>query len=452
MTRTLILPRAVVTMDSEDRFLPGGGILIEGNAIARVLSAAEVSTRRMDADVVVVDAQDLVALPGFVQTHVHLCQTLFRGLAEDMELLDWLQTRIFPYEAAHTAASMYASARIGIAELIRGGTTTIMDMGSIHHEEEVVRAITETGLRAFVGKAMMDLNAMHPPFKESTEEALRSSLHQARQWHGSADGRIRYAVAPRFVLSCTDELLRGAYAMTADFPGMLFHTHASENRHELEAVRARCGMDNVAYFDHIGVLHANTCLAHCVWLNEEEIAAMRERNASVLHCPSSNLKLGSGIADIPRFVSEGIRVSLGADGAPCNNRLDMFSEMHLASLIQKPGYGPTAMPAYAVLRMATAGGAAALGIAEETGSIAAGKRADIMLLDLQRPWSSPAGETLDALAATIVHACTADNVHSVLIDGRWVYRNREYTSLDADLAVHDGAKELHSLLKRVATS
>lgn len=449
MTTTLILPQAVMTMDAQDTFLPGGGVLVEGRTITRVFSAADIGGQLPHADAVL-SVPDLVLLPGFVQTHVHLCQTLFRGHAEDLELLDWLQARIFPFEAAHSAASMYASARIGIAELFRGGTTTIMDMGSIHHEEEVVRAITESGMRAFVGKAMMDVNTMYPPFKEPTAEAVRSTLYQARQWHGSADGRIRYAVAPRFILSCTDELLRDAYAMTADFPGMLFHTHASENRHELDAVRERCGMDNVAYFDRIGILHANTCLTHCVWLNDDEFRAIRERNASVLHCPSSNLKLGSGIADIPRMMTEGIRVSLGADGAPCNNRLDMFTEMHLAALIQKPGYGPTAMPAQAVLRMATTGGAAALGIDEETGSIAAGKRADILLLDLHQPWSSPAGSTFDQLAATIVHACTPDNVHSVMVDGQWVYRNREYATLDASRAMHDGSRELKALMNRAA--
>lgn len=451
MTTTLIVPRAVMTMDSDDRLVHGGAILVEGRTITQVLSAGELSARRPEVDVVV-EAGELVALPGFIQTHVHLCQTLFRGLAEDLELLDWLQSKIFPFEAAHTSSSMYASARIGIAELIRGGTTTIMDMGSVHHEEEVVRAITETGLRAFVGKAMMDINTMHPPLKESTNEALRSTLRQAEQWHGSAGGRIRYAVAPRFILSCTDALLRDAHAMTAGFAGMLFHTHASENRHELEAVRARCGMDNVAYFDHLGILQSNTCLAHCVWLNDDEIAAMRERDACVLHCPSSNLKLGSGIADIPRYLHEGIRVSLGADGAPCNNRLDMFAEMHLAALIQKPGYGPTAMPARTVLKMATAGGAAALGIERETGSIVPGKRADIILLDLRRPWSAPVTETQDALAATIVHACSPDNVHSVMIDGQWVYRQREHTMLDVDRAIYDADTELRTLLQRANVS
>jgi 5-methylthioadenosine/S-adenosylhomocysteine deaminase len=448
---TLILTRAVMTIDDEDRVIPGGGVLVGDRTILQVLTADDLVRQRPDADVVI-DAGDLVILPGFVQTHVHLCQTIFRGLAEDVGLLDWLQSRIFPFEAAHSAASMYASARIGIAELIRGGTTTIMDMGSIHHEEEVVRAVMESGLRAFIGKAMMDVNSMHPPLKEPTREALKSTLAQARQWHGSADGRIRYAVAPRFILSCTDELLREAYAMTADFPGMLFHTHASENRHELEAVRVRCGMDNVAYFDHIGILHANTCLAHCIWLNDDEVMAMRERNACVLHCPSSNLKLGSGIADVPRFMHEGIRVSLGADGAPCNNRLDMFSEMHLAALIQKPGYGPTAMPARAVLRMATAGGAAALGLDGEIGSIVPGKRADLVLLNLQYPWSAPVIATVDPLASVIVHSCTPANVHSVMIDGRWVYRGHDYLSLDVDRALHEGEHELRSLLNRVSTS
>jgi 5-methylthioadenosine/S-adenosylhomocysteine deaminase len=451
MKRTLIYPRTILTMDAQDRMVQGGAILVEGQSISRVLTPAEISVERPVCDDVV-DAGNLVALPGFVQTHIHLCQTLFRGLAEDVELLDWLQGKIFPFEAAHTASSMYSSARVGIAELIRGGTTTIMDMGSIHHEEEVVRALTETGLRAFVGKAMMDLNPMHPSLKEPTKEAVQSTLHQASLWHGSASGRIRYAVAPRFILSCSDTLLREAYAMTADFPGMLFHTHASENRHELEAVHARCGMDNVEYFGHLDILQSNTCLAHCIWLNEDEVAAMRDRDVRVLHCPSSNLKLGSGIADVPGLLNANIKVALGADGAPCNNRLDMFTEMHLAALIQKPGYGPTAMPARNVLRMATAGGATVLGIEHETGSLVPGKRADLMLLDLQKPWSSPATETPDALASMIVHGCTPENVHSVMIDGQWVYRHHEHLTLDVDRALADAQTELRTLLQRAALS
>jgi 5-methylthioadenosine/S-adenosylhomocysteine deaminase len=451
MKRTLILPGTVVTMDESDSVLHGGAILVEGRNIVRLFTADELAAHPPEADTAI-DARNFVVIPGFVQTHVHLCQTLFRGLAEDVELLDWLKDKIFPFEAAHSASSMYASARLGIAELFRGGTTTIMDMGSVHHEEDVVRAVLEMGMRAFVGKSMMDINELYPPLKETTATSLELTLDQARTWHGMEDGRIRYAVAPRFILSCSDRLLREAYAMTADFPGMLFHTHASENRHELEAVRARCSMDNVAYFDHLGILQKNTCLAHCIWLNEEEVAMMRDRNASVLHCPSSNLKLGSGIADTPRFMREGIRVSLGADGAPCNNRLDMFREMHLAAVIQKPGYGPTAMPAREVLRMATAGGAAVLGIQDEIGSIVPGKRADLVFLDLASAWTAPAPETLDTIAATIVHSCSPDNVHSVMVDGRWVFRHREHTTLEMPAAVAGAKRELDMLLKRMVIS
>lgn len=451
MNRTLILPRAVMTMDARNTVVQGGAIAVEGDAIARVLTAEDLRGVQRD-DWHVVDAPGLVAIPGFIQTHIHLCQTLFRGLAEDLELLDWLQGRIFPFEAAHSPSSMYASARIGLAELIRSGTTTIMDMGSVHHEEDVVRAVSESGIRAFLGKALMDVNEMYPLLKEDTDAAITSAHRQAEQWHGSANGRIRYAVAPRFILSCSDALLKEAHAMTRAFPGMLFHTHASENRHEREAVRKRCGMDNVEYFDTLGILNHVTCLAHCIWLNDHEVDLMAQTQAKVLHCPSSNMKLGSGIADIPRYLERGIPVSLGADGAPCNNTLDMFQEMRLAALIQKPVHGPTAMRALDVLRLATMGGAAALGIATEAGSIEPGKKADIVLLDLTKYWNAP--QTLDAesIAGNIVHTGNPENVSAVMVDGAWLYREGLHRTLDLPRAVESARTELSSLLTRIRTS
>jgi cytosine/adenosine deaminase-related metal-dependent hydrolase len=451
MSRTLILPRAIMTMDAQSTVVCGGAIAVEGNAIARVLTPEElrgISREGWDA----VNAPELIAIPGFVQTHIHLCQTLFRGLAEDVELLDWLQGRIFPFEAAHSAPSMYASARIGLAELIRSGTTTIMDMGSVHHEEEVVRAVTESGIRAFLGKALMDVNDLYPLLKESTAAAITSAHRQAEQWHGSAQGRIRYAVAPRFILSCSDPLLKEAHAMTRAFPGMLFHTHASENRHELEAVRKRCGMDNVEYFDALGILNHVTCLAHCIWLNDHEVDLMARTRAKVLHCPSSNMKLGSGVAAIPRYMQRGITVSLGADGAPCNNTLDMFQEMRLAALIQKPLHGPTAMRALDVLRLATMGGAAALGIAGEVGSIEPGKKADLVLLDLARYWNAPQTLDADAIAGNIVHTASPENVAGVMVDGAWLYRDGMHRTLDLPGTVEAARTELASLLTRIRIS
>jgi 5-methylthioadenosine/S-adenosylhomocysteine deaminase len=449
MQTTLVRTRAVVTMDPAGTIVPDGALLIRDRVIERVLGAHEIAAAA-GPGTAMVDAGTLVAIPGFVQTHVHLCQTLFRGLAEDMELLDWLRLRIFPYEAAHSASSMRASAMLGIAELLRGGTTTVMDMGSIHHEEEIVGAIETTGLRACVGKSMIDTNDIEPRFRESTEASLTSTLQQATLWHNSCGGRIRYAVAPRFVLSCTDGLLREAYAMTGRFPGMLLHTHASENPRELEAVRRRCGMGNVEFFEELGILHANTCLAHCIWLDPREVDLMAARQAKVLHCPSSNLKLGSGVARIPELMQRGISVSLGADGAPCNNTLDMFAEMRLAALIQKPLHGPKAMPAADVLRLATAGGAAALGWSDAIGSLEAGKRADIVLLDLDRPWMPSVEPEGEALYTMIVHSGSPANVHSVMIDGAWVYRDGCHTRLDEGAATAAARDELRKLLARAA--
>jgi len=448
MTARLLTLRTIVTMDPSLRVIHDGGIIIRGNTIERVLDAGELQALRgFDGEIEA--ATTLTAIPGFVQTHIHLCQTLFRGMADDLELLDWLKGRIFPLEAAHSPDSMYASARCGIAELIRSGTTTILDMGSIHHEEEIVRAIHETGLRAFVGKALMDVNGIMPDFKEPTEQALGSALREAERWHGSSEGRIRYAVAPRFILSCSEPLLKEAYAMTKSFPGMLFHTHAAENRGEMEAVRQRCAMGNIEYFETMGILHANTCLAHCIWLNDDELSLLAERQAKVLHCPSSNSKLGSGVARIPEMRRRGITISLGADGAPCNNTLDMFHEMRMAALIQKPLHGPTAMDARAVFAMATVGGAEALGLDQEIGSIEAGKKADIVLLNLDRAWNPVGGQDIDGPYSSIVYSSSPENVVSVMVNGKWLYNAGSFLALDEPRVVEAARTALHQLTGRI---
>jgi cytosine/adenosine deaminase-related metal-dependent hydrolase len=212
MPQTLITCRTIVTMDPARRVLRDAALLIKNNRIDRILTGEELD-RLGPFDGERVNAGAMAAIPGFIQTHIHLCQTLFRGLADDLDLLDWLRERIFPYEHAHSPSSMYASARIGLAELIRSGTTTIMDMGSVHHEEEIFRAVDESGIRAFVGKAMMDVNEHFPPLCESTADALGSTVRQAEAWHHASGGRIRYAVAPRFVLSCSEALLFSSIRM-----------------------------------------------------------------------------------------------------------------------------------------------------------------------------------------------------------------------------------------------
>jgi cytosine/adenosine deaminase-related metal-dependent hydrolase len=446
--QTLIHCKSILTMNAERRVVRGGGILISEGRIRQVLSASELQNSRGFAGEVV-DASHLVAIPGFIQTHIHLCQTLFRGLADDLELLDWLRLKIFPFEAAHSASSIRASAMLGIAELLRSGTTTIMDMGTIEHEEEIVAAIDEMGIRAFVGKAMMDINDQYSRLKEPTEQSLMTSRELAERYHDRADGRIRYAFAPRFVLSCSERLLRETFEMVQSLEGALFHTHAAENKTEMQAVRTRCGMGNIEYFGSIGILDSRSCLAHCIWLNEQEIEMMAERSAKVLHCPSSNLKLGSGVADVPAYAAKNITVSLGADGAPCNNNLDMFSEMRLAALIQKPKHGPRSMDARTVFEMATIGGAKALGIDKEVGSIEAGKKADIALLDLDSVWNSLAGDESADPYSTIVYSCDPRNVDSVMVGGAWRVRDGELLHYDERVLTSCGRQELKRLLERV---
>jgi 5-methylthioadenosine/S-adenosylhomocysteine deaminase len=448
MPQTLIKCRTIVTMDSTRRIIRDGALLVRDNSIERILNKDELD-RLGPFDGELVDAGPMAAIPGFIQTHVHLCQTLFRGLADDLELLDWLRTRIFPFEHAHSPSSMYASARIGLAEMIRSGTTTIMDMGSVHHEEEIVRAVDESGIRAFVGKAMMDINETFPPLRESTAEALASTARQAETWHRASGGRIRYAVAPRFVLSCSDALLKEAYAITRSIPGVLFHTHAAENRREMEIVRRRCGSGNVEFFEMLGILDSSSCLAHCIWLSDSELDLLAGRGAKVLHCPSSNLKLGSGVARVPEMLRRGIPVSLGADGAPCNNTMDMFHEMRHAALIQKPIHGATSMSARTVFERATLGGAATLGLEGEIGSLEPGKKADIVLLNLEQVWN-PSAEAADSISSSLVYSGSPSNVRSVMVDGRWLFRDGVLLAFDEQDVIRGARKEAQTLLERIS--
>jgi 5-methylthioadenosine/S-adenosylhomocysteine deaminase len=446
--QSFIHARKIVTGNPNGEILEDAAILVDGNRIEGILPAREMD-RFPPREII--DASECVAIPGFVQTHVHLCQTLFRGLADDLELLDWLRTKIFPLEAAHNEHSIYSSAMLGIAELVRGGTTTILDMGSMNHEEEIIRAVGESGLRAFAGKAMMDLNDAFPALKETTKSSVATTRKLAEQWHNSYDGRIKYAVAPRFVLSCTDTLMKEAFELATHTDGMLFHTHASENKHEVQVVRDRCKMENIEYLDHLGLLSEKSCLAHCIHLNAHEIALLKNARANIAHCPSSNLKLASGIANIQEYLNQGINVALGADGAPCNNNLNMFQEMRLASLLQKPLHGAAAMPAKRVFQMATSGGARALGLDREIGSIEIGKKADIVLLDLEQVGDPvfSAGGAGDSVYSSIVYSAGPQNVDSVMIDGKWIFRSREFVGIDEGMIVRNAQKELASLVDRL---
>lgn len=391
-----------------------------------------------------------LVIPGFVQTHVHLCQTLFRNLADDLSLMDWLRTKIWPMEGAHTEASLYASARLGIQELLAGGTTTILDMGTVRHTHMIFKAAEEMGIRGVFGKCLMDRPDCPPELRETTALAWKENLKVIETWHGKAGGRLLASLAPRFVLSCTEQLLRDCAELARD-KKLLVHTHSSENQSEIAAVRELYGKENIEALDSLGLTDAHLVLAHCIWLTEREKKILQEKHVHVSHCPSSNLKLASGICSVPELRSRGISVSLGADGPPCNNNLSMFQEMRLASLIQKPIHGATAMTARETFAMATMGGAIALGLEKEIGSIETGKKADLVVIDLEQIATSTRVNVKfpDSVYSALVYAASPQNVVQTIVDGKVVYeRNLSATRKDSAL-VKDFLKEQHKLLKRL---
>ena len=266
----------------------------------------------------------------------------------------------------------------------------------------------------------------------TTSEAIEKSLELLKTWHNKAEKRIKYAFAPRFVLSCTPDLLHKTYDLCKEY-GTLFHSHASENKEEINLVQQMYGERNISLFKKFGIAGSEVCLAHCIWTDEREKDILEEHNIKVLHCPSANLKLGSGIAPIPEYLKRGISVSLGADGAPCNNNMDIFNEMKLAALIQKPINGPTVMDSETIFRMATIEGAKALGMQDRIGSIDIGKKADLLFCKLNQIHSIP----FENIYSKVVYSSKSTDVEHVMIDGHWVVQSRTLMNDDINKIIHN---------------
>lgn len=393
-----------------------------------------------------VDCTGALVLPGFVQAHVHLSQALFRGLAEEADLLRWLERKIWPLEAAHTAASLAASARFGLAEVIRTGTTTICDMGAMRHAEVLAQTVADSGVRAVVSRLLMDQGEGVPSaLIEPAAQGLADATQLAKRFDGAADGRLRFALAPRFVLSCSSGLLREV-AKQSETDGWLVHTHLNESGGEIAATQTALGKGAVAHFDDLGLLSPRFVAAHGVWFTPEERQTLGQRQARITHCPSANLKLASGICDTKALLESGVTVALGADGLPCNNRADAFQEMRLAALLSRLQHGEHALISERVVRMATIEGARALGLAERTGSIETGKRADLVALDA----TGTSGSVLEGTNVydAVVYQMSAEHVRTVAVDGRLLYDRGRLLFADEAEIVAQAARERASLVGR----
>lgn len=399
--------------------------VVEGDVVVRDGRIAAIGASDATHADQVIDARGAYLLPGFIQTHIHLCQTLFRGYADDLALLDWLKTRVWPMEAAHTPRSLAAAARQAADELLRSGTTTVLTMETVHDTDAVFEALEPMGLRAVIGKCMMDADSAVPSrLMEQTSRSIDEAIAIAKRWHGRANGRLRAAFAPRFAVSCSRELLEAVATLAVEHD-LVIHTHASENRDEIALIKSRTGRKNIDYLADTGLTSKHLCLAHCVWVDGHEQALMAERDVKVLHCPGSNLKLGSGLAPVVEMRARGISVSLGADGAACNNHLDMFEEMRLAAVLQAVRHQPGALTARDAVWMATREGARALGLEREIGSIEVGKRADLILVDAHGP---------DPYSA-VVYSSRGTDVRTTVVDGQVLVDNGAPTRwAAADLA------------------
>lgn len=376
---------------------------------------------------------DIVA-PGLINTHVHTVQSLGRGLADDVALLEWLQEAILPLEASLDAAATEVAAKLGYLELLESGVTACVDHPTVAHTDAVFEAAGELGIRARLGKVLMDRDGP-ASLLEETETGLAETTRLLETYHNSYDGRITYAVTPRFAISCTEDCLRGARDIAREH-NVPIHTHASETQAEVEMIKQRTGKRNIEYLHDVGLTGPDVILAHGVWTAESERQLLADTDTRIVHCPSANMKLASGIAPIADYIDRGLTVGIGNDGPPCNNTLDPFTELRQASLLAKVGaLDPTQLDARTVFRMATEAGAVVGGF-DRVGALREGYRADIIGLETSAARATPVRDPLSHL----VYSAHGDDVCLVLVDGTVRYDDG-HVGVDA-AAIKERARDL----------
>jgi 5-methylthioadenosine/S-adenosylhomocysteine deaminase len=417
----LLLTNAhVVTMDDRFTVHAGGSIAVSGGAIIAVGQIAEQYTA-----IETVDCRNRVVMPGLINAHTHAPMTLLRGLADDLRLDVWLLGYMMPVERAFVRPDFVAlGTRLACAEMIRSGTTCFADM--YYFEEAVADATAQAGLRALCGQTILKFPA---PDAASFEDSLSRAREFITAWKGHR--LITPAIAPHAPYTCTEEILRlcAELAHELDVP---LHTHLAETSTEVEHSRKEHGMPVIPWVRKNRLFDAHVLAAHCVHIDGGEMTTLRDAHAGVAHNPTSNLKLGSGIAPVAKMIEQGIPVGIGTDGAASNNDLDMFEEVRLAALLAKGASNdPTALPAREALTMATRMGARALGLEAVTGSLEPGKRADLIVIDLDQTHNAPRyARDASAVYSQLVYAAKATDVIDVMCDGHWLMRDRQLLTID----------------------
>ncbi len=419
---------SVLIMDKAFTVVEDGAVAVSGQYIAEVGPKAEVREKYQSSEIL--DAEGGIVLPGLVNAHTHAAMTLFRGIADDLPLMEWLNDYIFPAETLLSPKVVYDGTLLACAEMIRSGTTCFCDMYLF--EQEVARAARDAGVRAVVGEVLYDFPSPNygPP-----QEGLRYSEQLIRDWKGHPI--IYPAVEPHAVYTCSPRYLEQIMELSARYR-VPYIIHLAESQGEMAQVREKFGKTPVEHMEELGLLNDLVIADHSVCLTPMEIEIYRRHKVKVAHCPESNMKLASGVAPVPHMLEAGVVVGLGTDGCASNNNLDLFQEMDTAAKLHKVHtMDPTVMDARSVLTMATRGGAAALGLAEEIGSLEPGKRADLIVVETRSPHLTPMYNPY----SHIVYAARGADVRHTVINGQVVMQDRQPLTLDEE-AVMARAREI----------
>jgi 5-methylthioadenosine/S-adenosylhomocysteine deaminase len=419
----LIENGTVLTMNSSGEIIENGAVAVREDKIVAVEKKAHYSNWDIER---VVDARDGLIMPGLINVHTHAAMTCMRGLADDLPLMTWLNDHIFPAESKLDYEQVFTGSLLACAEMIMSGTTCFCDMYLF--EDAVARAAKQAGIRAIVGEVLYDFPS---PNYGSIENGFEYTLELAQKWAG--DPLISIAVEPHSPYLCAPDLLEKAFTIVNQHE-LLMVIHLSETASEVDQIKEKYGLTPVEHLAGLGVLSPRLLACHCVMLSEEDINLLKQYDVKIAHNPESNMKLASGIAPLPELLDAGICVGIGTDGCASNNNLDMFLEMDTVAKIHKVNSGdPTVTDAWTVLKMATIGGARALGIDHITGSLEPGKKADIIVIDTHKPHLTPMYNP----ASHLVYAAKGSDVAVTVIDGKMIFENGQLNTIDLKKTMED---------------
>ncbi len=425
----VIINGTILTLDSKNSILENGFLCIRGNSIFKIGTGNPTSFKAEK----IIDAGGGLILPGLVNCHTHAAMSLFRGLADDLPLMEWLNNYIFPAESKMDAEFVYTGTLLALAEMIMSGTTTFCDMYLF--EDEVAKAARKAGVRCLVGEVLYDFPS---PNYGSVEKGLEYTESLIQKWHN--DPMVSIAVEPHSLFTCSPELLTVSNELALKYNVPLI-IHVAETLTEVNEIKKKYGKTPVKHLDSLGLLGPHLIADHCVHLEDPDIKTMAAHGVKVVHNPESNMKLASGIAPVPEMLARGLTVGLGTDGCASNNNLDLFSEMDTAAKLHKVNMlDPTVMDSITVLRMATIQGARALGLQDITGSLEVGKKADVIVIDTHKPHLTP----MYNATSHLVYAARGSDVRHSIINGQPVMEDRKLLTLDlAEIIARAREKSIH---------